>query len=349
MHGASSCRLLTIRHPLSTLAVVTRTRPTVAVLCAETVDAPPFLDELADRVDFRLTDDAGLARALDGADGLFLWDFFSGALRDAWAAADRLRWIHVAAAGVDTLLFEELRASDVVVTNAHGTFDRPIAEYVLGAVLAHAKLVHESHDLQLQRTWQHRESRSVRGSRAMVVGTGGIGREIARLLTAVGVRVTGAGSRARDGDPDFGQVVDSAGLAAHVGQVDYLVNAAPLTPATQGLIDAAVLAALPAHAHLINIGRGPTVVEDDLLEALGAGRLDGATLDVFGTEPLPPASPLWDAPGLVVTAHMSGDVLGWRETLGRQFVDNARRWLDDEPLTNVVDKQRGYVHKTGGA
>lgn len=320
----------------------------VAVLCAQTDDAPPFLDELADRVEFRLTDAAGLAEALPGADALFLWDFFSGALRDAWGSADRLRWIHVAAAGVDTLLFDDLRAADVVVTNAHGTFDRPIAEYVLGAVLAHAKLVHESHDLQLQRTWKHRESRSVRGARAMVVGTGGIGREIARLLTAVGVQVSGAGSRARDGDPDFGRIVESAELALHVDDVDYLVNAAPLTPATTGLIDAAVLAALPARAHVINIGRGPTVVEDDLVEALRSGELDGATLDVFVTEPLPPDSALWDAPGVVVTAHMSGDVLGWRDTLARQFVDNARRWLDDEPLVNVVDKERGYVHKDGG-
>ncbi|TQL52343.1 phosphoglycerate dehydrogenase-like enzyme [Ornithinicoccus hortensis] len=330
------------------MTLVTQPRPVVAVLCAQTDDAPPFLDELADRIDFRLTDAAGLAQALPGADGLFLWDFFSTALRDAWGARDRLRWIHVAAAGVDTLLFDDLRTSDVMVTNAHGTFDRPIAEYVLGAVLAHAKLVHESHDLQRERTWKHRETRSVQGSRALVVGTGGIGREIARLLTAVGVRVGGAGSRARDGDPDFGAVVDSAELAAHVGGVDYLINAAPLTPATAGLIDAAVLAALPAHAHLVNIGRGPTVVEDDLVAALRAGELDGATLDVFTTEPLPPESPLWDAPGVVVTAHMSGDVLGWRDTLARQFVDNARRWVDGAPLANVVDKERGYVHKEGG-
>src|SRR5690606_1702954 len=96
-------------------------------------------------------------------------------------------------------------------------------------------------------------------------------------------------------------------------------------------------------AHLVNIGRGPTVVEADLLAALHAGALDGATLDVFDTEPLPPESPVWDAPGLVVSAHMSGDVVGWRDALARQFVDNARRWLAGEPLHNVVDKERGYV------
>ncbi len=315
----------------------------VVVLSGGNDDVPPFLEELEGRVDLRVTGADGLGGALGGAEVLFLWDFFSSALREVWDRADRLRWVHVAAAGVDTLLFDGLRDSEVVVTNARGTFDRPIAEYVLGAVLAHAKLLHESHDLQLRREWRHRESRQVRGARVMVVGTGGIGRETARLLRAVGMEVTGAGSRARDGDPDFGRVVASAELVEHVGDVDYLVNAAPLTPATRGLVDARVLAALPRRAHLVNVGRGPTVAEDDLLAALRGGGLDGATLDVFATEPLPEDSPLWDAPGVVVSPHMSGDVVGWRETLARQFVDNARRWLAGEPLENVVDKDLGYV------
>lgn len=318
-------------------------RPVVTVLSGGRDDVPPFLDEIAQRVELRVVGAEGLGEALRGAEALFLWDFFSRAVQQAWHEADRLRWIHVAAAGVDTLLFDELRASEVVVTNARGTFDRPIAEFVLGAVLAHAKLVHESHELQRRREWRHRESRQVRGTRALVVGTGGIGRETARLLRAVGMEVRGAGSRARDGDPDFGAVVASSELADHVGDVDYLVNAAPLTPATRGLVDARVLAALPSRAHLVNVGRGPTVVEADLLAALRAGTLDGATLDVFETEPLPPDSPLWDAPGLVVSAHMSGDVVGWRDTLARQFVDNAQRWLAGQELENVVDKDLGYV------
>ncbi|GGK72435.1 D-2-hydroxyacid dehydrogenase [Ornithinimicrobium pekingense] len=323
-------------------------RPVIAVLCATVDDVPPHLEQLAGRAELRPTDEEGLAEAIAGADALLLWDFFSRAVQDVWPRADRLRWVHVAAAGVDTLLFEELRASDVVVTNARGIFDRPIAEFVLGAVLAHAKRVHESHDLQRERRWRHRETRRVQGARVMVVGTGAIGRETARLLRAVGMEVVAAGSRARpEPDPDLGPVVASADLADHVVDVDYLVNAAPLTPATHGLLDARVLAALPAHAHLVNVGRGATVVEEDLLAALRAGALDGATLDVFATEPLPPGSPLWDTPGVVVSAHMSGDVVGWRDALARQFVDNAARWLDGSPLLNVVDKQLGYVSTAG--
>lgn len=312
------------------------------------------LQPLAGRVHWRCTDAAGLARAMPGAHALLLWDFFSSALADVWEHCDRLRWVHVAAAGVDTLMFDQLRDSDVVVTNARGTFDRPIAEFVATSVLAHAKLVHESAALQRARQWRHRETRTIVGARALVVGTGAIGREIARVLTALGMRVDGAGSRARagrleGGDPDFATIVDSAALADHVGEVDYLVNAAPLTDATRGLIDAQVFAALRPGAHLVNIGRGPSVVEAELLAALKTGRLDGASLDVFETEPLPADSPLWDAPGVVVSAHMSGDVVGWRDTLALQFADNARRWLADEPLRNVVDKRLGYVPAPGGA
>nr|WP_281496884.1 D-2-hydroxyacid dehydrogenase [Ornithinimicrobium sp. F0845] len=310
-------------------------------------DRPPHLEPLEGRVDLRFTDADGLAGAVRGARGLFLWDFFSTAVRSAWEHCEDLEWIHVAAAGVDSLLFDELRDSDVTVTNARGTFDRPIAEFVLASILAHAKLVHESHRLQQQRLWRHRETHTLVGSRALVVGTGAIGREIARLLRAVGMEVRGAGRTAREGDPDFGTVVASGALAAEVGWCDHLVNAAPLTPATTGLVDAAVLRAMRPTAHLVNIGRGASVVESDLAAALAGGLIAGASLDVFETEPLPQDSPLWDAPGCVISAHMSGDVVGWRDTLARQFVANAERWLAGEPLENVVDKQLGYV--PGGA
>jgi phosphoglycerate dehydrogenase-like enzyme len=214
---------------------------------------------------------------------------------------------------------------------------------VLASVLAHAKLLHESHDLQRRHRWRHRETRGVAGARVLVVGTGAIGRQIARLLDAAGLHVRGAGRSPRDADPDFGTLVSSADLPRQVGWADYVVNATPLTDATRALFDAAVFAAMKPTAHFINIGRGASVVEADLLAALTSHSIDGASLDVFSTEPLAADSPLWDAPGLVVSAHMSGDVVGWKDTLARQFVDNAERWLAGKPLLNVVDKSLGYV------
>ena len=317
------------------------TRPVVAVLCERADERPPGLEDLD--VDLRFCAADGLGAALRGARGLLLWDYFSGALRDAWPDATDLEWIHITAAGVDTLLFDELRDSDVVVTNARGVFDRPLAEYVLGAVIAHAKDSRTSFDLQRRHEWRHRETRSITGATALVVGTGGIGRQIATLLRAAGLIVRGAGRRSVAEDPDFGEIVDSARLRDEVRWCDHLILAAPLTPATRGLVDADVLAAMKPDAHLVNIARGPMVDEAALLAALAQHRIGGATLDVFDTEPLPVEHPLWDAANVTITAHMSADVVGWRDELAAQFAANARRWLAGEPLHNVVDKQLGYV------
>ncbi|WP_236863177.1 D-2-hydroxyacid dehydrogenase [Brevibacterium daeguense] len=284
-----------------------------------------------------------LAEALVGADALLMWDFFSTALEDAFDSAGDLRWIHAASAGVDTLMFPALRESDIVLTNARGIFDRPIAEFVLAFILLFAKDMPESLELQAQRTWHRRETENIAGTRALVVGTGSIGREIARLLVAVGIEVRGAGSYARSNDPVFGDITDSAQLASHVADVDWLINVTPLTPATTGLIDAEVLAALPTSARLINVGRGASVITEDLVAALRSGEIAGAGLDVVDPEPLPAGHPLWECPGAVVTAHMSGDTHGWTDRLADQFMDNWDRFLADEPLLNVVDLSRGYV------
>jgi phosphoglycerate dehydrogenase-like enzyme len=318
----------------------------VVVLCSDAMGKPPHLDPVEARAEVRYTDAAGLAEAIVGAQALFLWDFFSSAVRDVWTQAGDLEWIHVAAAGVDTLLFDELANSDVVVTNAKGVFDQPIAEFVLTSILAVVKDVHRSHDLQAAHEWQHRETRTAASETVLVVGTGSIGRAIARLLRAVGFDVRGAGRTERATDPDFGQVVPSADLVDHVGWADHVVIVAPLTDATRTLVDERVLTAMKPTAHLVNVGRGPIVDEDALVAALQSGTIAAATLDVFQTEPLPADHPLWTTPGVVITPHMSGDVVGWTDILARQFVDNAQRWLDGQPLENVVDKQLGYVRTT---
>lgn len=322
--------------------------PIIAVLCpsAETAGEnarPSGLERVAARAEIRYTEAGDLPQALDGAQALFLWDFFSPAVQQAWPHTAALEWIHVAAAGVDSLMFEELSNSAVTVTNAQGIFDRPIAEYVLAAIFAHAKDFAGSLRHQQNREWVHRETQQVHGSTALVIGTGAIGRETARLLRAVGIAVTGAGRTAREQDPDFGTVIDSAELDLHVGDFDHVINAAPLTPQTTGLVGEKTLAAMREGAHLINIGRGESVDEQALVRQLQAGRLSRATLDVFVEEPLSQDSPLWDMEAVTISAHMSGDVQGWRDALAEQFVRNAERWLDGEPLRNVVDTAKGYV------
>ncbi len=318
-------------------------RPVIAVLCADQGDRPPHVEPVELRADLRYSDTAGLADAVDGAQALLLWDFFSTAAEDVWSRAGDLQWIHVAAAGVDKLLFDDLVQSNVIVTNARGVFDRPIAEFVLASVLAHAKQLHVSHELQREKSWQHRETDSIYGQHALIVGTGAIGREAARLLSAVGMSVQGAGRTARSDDPDFGEVVASSRLVEHVGAADHVVVTAPLTEQTLRLLDAEVFASMKPSAHVVNVGRGPILDEEALVNALRGGQIAAASLDVFASEPLPADSPMWSTPGLFVSPHLSGDARGWRDTLAHQFVDNALRWLDGVELFNVVDKKLGFV------
>ena len=317
-------------------------RPALVILTADGVPEPADLAAIRELADVRLATADTLAEALPGAEILLMWDFFSGALAAAWPAADSLRWIHAASAGVDKLLFDELRTSDVLITNARGVYDRPIAEYVLACVLAHDKRLHESEALQRAGIWRHRETTLVAGRRALVVGTGGIGRATARLLRAVGMDVAGAGRRPRDDDEDFGIVLDSAQLADHLGDVDHLVMAAPLTQATEGILGRAELAALPDGAHVVNVGRGRLVEQGALTEEIASGRLS-AHLDVVVVEPLPEGDPLWTLEGAHISAHMCGDVVGWRDTLSGQFLAHLRTWCDGGEPGPAVDKSRGYV------
>lgn len=320
-----------------------RDRPKAVVLTSQTTAPPYNTRALEEEAELVWATAETLADALPGAEILFVWDFFSTALRDAWDHADSLRWVHVAAAGVDTLLFDALRESDVVVTNARGAFDQPIAEFVLASILAHDKLLHESKDLQREGVWRHREVRRTAARRALVVGTGGIGRATGRLLRAVGLEVMGAGRTARDDDPDFGVIVPTGDLIEHAAWADHLVLIAPLTEQTRGMVNAEVLTAMQPTAHLVNVGRGPLVDEPALVEALRSGAIAAASLDVFTQEPLPAGHPFWAMPNVHVSAHMSGDVVGWRDALADQFAENLTRWLAGAELVNAVDKELGYA------
>lgn len=312
-------------------------------------DLPPALDAAVGAAGVRYATAAELTSALPGADVLLIWDFTSDAVRPAWPSADALRWVHTASAGVDRVTFPELLGSDVVLTNSRGVFDVPMAEYVLGSVLAFAKDLPGTVRLQDAHAWRHRETERVAGRCAVVVGSGPIGRAIGRLLRAVGMQVHIVGRTERTDDPEFGTVFGQETLFSLAPRADYLVLAAPLTDQTRGMVDGALLTALPPTARLINVGRGPLVVTDDLVAALREGRLAGAALDVFETEPLATDSPLWDAPGLIVSPHMSGDVHGWRDELVTLFAENLVRYIHGRPLHNVVDKTRGYVTDTGSS
>ncbi|OZC80323.1 hydroxyacid dehydrogenase [Rhodococcus sp. 06-418-5] len=315
--------------------------PVLVVLHAG--DLPDGLESVEEVADVRYATSDTLGDAVDGADALLLWDFFSPAVESAWPRCSSLKWIHIAAAGVDSLMFDDLVESDVVVTNSRGVFDRPIAEFVLAQILAFAKDSERSRALQHSKIWQHRETERIDGAHAMIVGTGAIGRAIATLLNAVGMSISGVGRTAREGDRDFGTVYASDDLAAEVARADYLVLVAPLTEQTRGMVDDSVLAAMKPGSRVVNVGRGELLDTEALLAHLATGHIAGAALDVFETEPLSADHPLWTAENVIVTPHMSGDASGWKLRLAELFADNARRYFRGEPLLNVVDKKLGFV------
>ncbi len=318
--------------------------PTVTVLCHE--NRPPGMADLEQQAQVRYAGAGELAAALPGAQVLFVWDFLSNALEHAWSSADSLEWVHVASAGVDRIMFPELAASEVAVTNSRGVFERPIAEYVLGCVLAFAKDLPGTLARQAQRHWEHRDTEGIAGRHVLVVGTGPIGRAVARMLTACGMTVEGSGRRSHSGDPDFGTVHAQEELHGILPRADYVIVAAPLTEQTRGMIGRTALARMKNSARLVNVGRGPVVVEDDLVDALRAGEIAGAALDVFTQEPLPASAALWQLPGVIVSPHMAGDATGWLDDLAAVFADDFQRWRTGRPLVNMVDKQLGYVRTT---
>ncbi len=319
-------------------------RPTVVILGATSDEPPPGLEPIAQDACFRFAADAQeLEGAIGEADVLFVWDFRSTELRDAWHRVEKLRWVHVAGAGVDAVLFPDIVESQVTITNSRGVFDRSIAEYVLGLMLVFAKDLLQTIGLQQQKKWVHRDTEMLAGHKLLVVGAGSIGRTIARLARCAGMEVDAIARTARYSDEDFGRVFPSEDLDEVLPEADYVVVAAPLTAQTRGMFGAAQFERMKPGARFINVGRGPIVDESALTDALRDGRIAGTALDVFSEEPLPEDSPLWEMPQVVVSPHMSGDFVGWLEALGELFVENFRRWERGDELLNVVDKERGYA------
>jgi phosphoglycerate dehydrogenase-like enzyme len=267
---------------------------------------------------------------------LYVWDHRLADLGALLRTAPRVRWVHANSVGVDRLLCAELRGR--TLTNARGIFDTAITEWVLAAVLAHVKELAQTWEQQRRGTWEHRLTGRLAGRTAAVIGTGPIGRTIAAGLSALGVRVEMVGRPGR-----AGTARGSDRVADVARDVDILILALPLTGETTALVDAAVLDALGPAGFLVNVGRGRSVVEADLVDALRSGAIAGAALDVFEVEPLPASSPLWVLPNVLVSPHMSGDYVGFEADMMLLFADNLRHWLAGRPLRNVVDLDRGYV------
>lgn len=316
----------------------------IVVNGASKISEVPGLDVLSGEAELVCAPDADrLAEVLPGAEILLGWNFKGRDLPDAWAKADSLKWIHWCGAGVDAVMFDDLAASDVMLSNARGLFDRAMAEYVAGYMISEMKFFRQTMAAQAERRWDYRATHKVAGTRAVVFGVGSIGREVARLLKAIGVEVSGVGRSARGGDDDFGRIDAQDDALNVVAEADWVIGVLPLTAQTTGFFGAELFAAMKPGARFVNIGRGASVDEAALISALESGHLAGAMLDVFQTEPLSENDPIWQAPNIVISPHMSGDYAGYHADMVKQFLANFRRYQKGEGLLNLVDKSLGFV------
>lgn len=269
----------------------------------------------------------------------------------------RLRWAQLDTSGIDHLRGTGLWHSGAVLTTLGGVSPTPLAEWIIMMVLAHAHHLRETERLAVAKTWPSRDYRwqnlmphDLRTSTLGIIGYGSIGKEVARLSRALGMRVLAVRRGSDTTHVRFGSAPEVSGVSMRdvtelrplLGECDYVVLTVPLTPQTQGLIGAAELAAMKPGSVLVNGSRGGVVDEDALLAALDDGPLDLVASDVFAQEPLPADHPLWSHPRSMVTPHVAGFAPDYLEAVTALFAENLRRHLDGAPLLNVADRERGY-------
>jgi phosphoglycerate dehydrogenase-like enzyme len=286
-----------------------------------------------------------LAAVADGVQIMMTWKGGNPRpLLEEVGVPSTLRWIHHSGIGVDQLLFDDLVASEVTITNMRGVdyYARPMAEYVVSLMLVFAKRLVEVVAQQHERRWRRLVGVELRGKTVGIVGLGTIGAAVAELSRAVGMRVVATRRDVRRGGPDGVIVYPPSRLSELLAESDYVVLCLPRTNETDVLMDASKLSAMKGTAVLINVGRGRLVDAGALSSSLSSGRLRGAALDVFETEPLPSDSPLWTAPNLLVSPHMSASVEGGEGKEVEGFLENLSRFQAGEELLRVVNKERGY-------
>jgi phosphoglycerate dehydrogenase-like enzyme len=278
-------------------------------------------------------------------------DIFVGySLRaEQFQVAEKLKWIHSTAAGVSQLMFPELRQSGVEVTNASGVHGVPMAEHLVGLLLALARRFPAAFRHQLNRHWGQQEiwddqlrPRELKGQTLLFVGFGAIGRETAKRVRPLGMRIW-AVTRSGKGDPALAErYLPVSQLEEVLHQADYVILAAPETPETHHLMNARRLAAMKPTAFLINVARGTLIDEAALIDTLERRAIAGAALDVTEREPLPADSPLWTLENVFITPHISSasEFLWDRQT--ELLLENLKRWFAGMELMNRVDLGRGY-------
>lgn len=284
-------------------------------------------------------------RAAPVADVILNWAFQSQTLREIFGRCPRLRWVHWRAAGLDNLLFPELVESPVALTNGSGLYSQSLGEFVLGAILHFAKGFRAMVRNQEAGEWVPFDVQEISGQTVGIVGYGDIGRAVASRVRAMGMQVLALKRHAPP--PDFADpLADRVFGPEHrlemLSLSDYVVVTAPLTPETRGMIGAPEFAAMKPGAVIVNVGRGPVIDEAAMVRALTEGRIKGAALDVFDSEPLPQGHAFYKLENVLLSPHCADHTATWIDDAMQFFLAQFERYRKGEPLLNVVDKKLGY-------
>jgi phosphoglycerate dehydrogenase-like enzyme len=304
-----------------------------------------LLEKLPEPVEVRVGNDVEFLKThASEADVILNGSHHGELLHQVLPCARQVKWIHVLSAGVDKILFPELIENPVPVTNGRGVFKDSLAEFCMASILFFAKDLRRLVSSQEAGKWEQFDVVQIRGHVLGVVGYGEIGRETARLARSLGMKVVAARRRAglSASDRDLERAYPPEGLREMLGASDYVVVSTPLTPETRGLMGDGELRAMKNSAVIINVGRGPVIVESALIAALTEKRIRGAALDVFDVEPLPGGHPFYKLDNVLLSPHSADHIVGWADAAMNQFIENFERFRNGQPLENVVDKKAGY-------
>lgn len=304
-----------------------------------------LLSRIPDETDIVVTADEEHAKKhVAEADAILVDMGRAGLLKAVMPLARNLKWVHSVSAGVEPMMFPDMIASPVPLTNGRGAYKRSLAEFVIYGCMFFAKDTRRMLRQQAEGRWEQYYMEEIHGKTLGIVGYGEIGRASAAMAVAFGMKVLAMRRRPElsADDPHISGVYGKDNLREMLAQCDYICVAAPNAKDAIGLIGAEEFAAMKPNAVIINVGRGPVIVETELIRALQEKRIRGAALDVFDIEPLPAGHPLFALDNVLISPHCADRVDGWLEIAMEVFLDNFERFTTGNALINVVDKQAGY-------
>lgn len=285
-----------------------------------------------------------LQSALPEAEVIVNGNFQSQPFQTIFPLAKRLRWVHSLSTGVESTVYPPLIESPIPLTNARGVFRASLAEFSIAAMLHFAKDLRRMLRNQMAGRWEPFDITMLENTTLGVIGYGEIGRASAKLAHAFGMKVLALRRRTAmsQDDPLLDKVYAPDQLRDMLADCDYILIAAPNTPETRGMIGEAEIARMKNTAVIINVGRGPVIVEAALIKALESGRIKGAALDVFDQEPLPEGHPFYRLENVLLSPHCADHTSDWVHLAMQRFVENYRKFDSGQPLDNIVDKKAGY-------